>query len=196
MEIRKMIMAYKLYTDKLENFEANIKLEGASVKKAKARLIVESNDFDLMFHGKITESGKVNIPVKRLKGLIEENTKGTIKLEVIAEDTYFVPWESNFEVEASKKITVEVKSQSKPIISEKKTSVEILSQKKPTISEREHVINLMKMLIKEKINLKNLKIKRNKLNNIVAEYIQNNPISKKQKPAIIEKVVKVLEKRK
>ena len=54
----------------------------------------------------------------------------------------------------------------------------------------------MKVLIKEKINLKNLKVKRNKLNNIVAEYIQEHPISKKQKPAIIEKVVKVLEKRK
>ena len=189
-------MAYKLYTDKIEKFEAKIKLEGASIKNAKARLVVESSDFDLMFHGKIDSNGNVDIPVKRLKGLVEEDTKGTIKLEVIAEDTYFVPWKSKFEVQASKKVTVEVKSQSKPLIAEKKSSVEILSQQEPTISEREHVINLMKVLIKEKINLKNLKVKRNKLNNIVAEYIQENPINKKQKPAIIEKVVKVLEKRK
>ena len=83
MEIRKMIIAYILYTDKLENFEANIKLEGASVKKAKARLIVESNDFDLMFHGKITESGKVNIPVKRLKGLAKgENGLSLLELDL------------------------------------------------------------------------------------------------------------------
>lgn len=190
-------MAYKLYTDKIEKFEAKIQLEGASVKDAKARLVVESQDFDLMFHGKINGDGVVSIPVKRLKGLIEEDTKGTIKLEVIAEDVYFVPWESDFEVEQSKKVTVEIKSQSnEKVISEKKTSVKVISQPEPTITEKEHVINLLKLLIKESINLKNLKVKRNKLNNIVAEYIQENPIKTEQRPAIIEKVVKVLEKRK
>ena len=30
---------YKLFTDKLENFEAKIRLEGASLKKSKARLV-------------------------------------------------------------------------------------------------------------------------------------------------------------
>ena len=30
-------MEYKLYTDKIENFEAKIKLEGASLKKSKVR---------------------------------------------------------------------------------------------------------------------------------------------------------------
>ena len=52
------------------------------------------------------------------------------------------------------------------------------------------------MLIKEDINIKNLTIKKNKLNNIVAEYIQENPITEKQRTPVIEKVIKVLEKRK
>ena len=99
---------YKLYTDKIENFEANIKLEGASLKKSKARLVIEADGFDVMFKGTISEDGKVKVPVKRLRGLIDENTQGTIKLEVIAEDTYFTPWESKFKVEQSKKVTVEV----------------------------------------------------------------------------------------
>ena len=116
---------YKLYTDKIENFEANIKLQGASLNKSKARLVVEAEGFDLMFNGSISKSGKVKVPVKRLRGLLDENTKGTIKLEVIAEDTYFVPWQSKFEVKASKKITVEVKSQTKPIISENKISAKV-----------------------------------------------------------------------
>ena len=107
---------YKLYTDKIENFEAKIKLEGASLKKSKARLVVEADGFDVMFKGKISDSGKVKIPVKRLRGLIDENTKGSIRLEVIAEDTYFIPWESEFEVQASKKVTVEIKSQNKKIV--------------------------------------------------------------------------------
>ena len=77
---------------------------------------------------------------------------------------------------------------------ESKSSIKVLSQ--PTITEKEHVINLLKMLIKENINLANLTIKKNKLNTIIAEYIQTNPIRKKQKKNIIEKVVKILEKRK
>ena len=78
---------YKLYTDKIENFEAKIKLEGASLNKSKARLVVEADGFDVMFKGTISKSGVVKVPVKRLRGLIDENTEGTIKLEVIAEDT-------------------------------------------------------------------------------------------------------------
>ena len=185
---------YKLYTDKIENFEAKIQLEGASLKKSKARLVIESEDFDLMFKGTITESGLVKVPVKRLRGLLDENTKGTIKLEVIAEDTYFTPWESTFEVEASKKITVEVRSQKANVIKESKAKVEVISQ--PTISEKQHVVNILKMLIKEKINFSNLRIKKNKLNTIIAEYVQSNPINENAKGTIIDKVVKVLEKRK
>jgi len=185
---------YKLYTDKIENFEAKIKLQGASLKKSKARLVVEANGFDIMFKGTISESGLVKVPVKRLRGLIDENTKGTVKLEVIAEGTYFTPWESKFKVEASKKVTVEIKSQNKSIIKESKSSAKIISQ--PSLSERQHIINLIKMLIKENINLNNLTIKKTKLNTIIAEYIQSNPIDKKQKENVIENVVKILEKRK
>ena len=39
---------YKLYTDKVENFEAVIKLEGASPSNSKARLVVESETFSLL----------------------------------------------------------------------------------------------------------------------------------------------------
>ena len=184
---------YKLYTDKIENFEAKIKLQGASLKNSKARLVIEAEDFNLMFNGTIASDGKVKVPVKRLKGLIEENSKGTIKLEVIAEDTLFTPWQSKFEVEQSKKITVEIKSQSKKEII-KESSAEIISQ--PTVSERQHVVNIIKMLIKENINFNNLTIKKNKLNNIIAEYVQGNPIENKKRQNVIEKVVKVLEKRK
>ena len=52
----------------------------------------------------------------------------------------------------------------------------------------------MKLLIKENINIKNLTIKRNSLNNIIAEYIRKNPI--KETGEVIDKVVKVLSKRK
>ena len=101
---------YKLFTDKSELFECDIKLEGASLSKSKARLVVETSDYSLLFNGSISSGGKCEIPIRKLKGLIDENTSGNIRLEVIAEDTYFTPWESDFEVDASKKVTVKVKS--------------------------------------------------------------------------------------
>ena len=178
---------YKLFTDKSELFECDIKLQGASLKKSKARLVVETQDYSLMFNGSISKGGKCEIPIRKLKGLIDEDTTGNIRLEVIAEDTFFTPWETNFEVETSKKVTVEVKNQTpkKPIVEAKV---------KITDSEQKHVINLFKLLIKENINIKNIQYKRNKLNNIVATYLKENTIKNTEK--IIDGVLKRLQKEK
>ncbi len=185
---------YKLFTDKSELFECDIKLEGASLSKSKARLVVETKDYSLLFKGDINSSGKCEIPIRKLKGLIDENTTGNIRLEVIAEDTFFTPWESDFEVDASKKVTVEVKSQTtkKPIV-EAKVEVKVKDEK-PTITEKDHVMNLFKLLIKEDINVENISFKRNELNNIVATYLKENPVKNTGK--VINGVLKVLEKKK
>ena len=185
---------YKLFTDKSELFECNISLQGASLKKSKARLVVETSDYSLLFKGEINSNGKCEIPIKKLKGLIDENTTGNIRLEVIAEDTFFTPWESDFEVDASKKVTVEVKSQTakKPIV-ETKVKVKV-KEEKPTLTEKDHVINLFKLLIKEDINVENISFKRNALNNIVATYLQENTVRNTSK--VIKGVLKVLEKQK
>ena len=178
---------YKLFTDKSELFECDIKLQGASLKKSKARLVVETQDYSLMFNGSISNGGKCEIPIRKLKGLIDEDTTGNIRLEVIAEDTFFTPWESDFEVETSKKVTVEVKSQTtkKPIVEAKV---------KVTVSEQQHVVNLLKLLINENINIKNISYKRNKLNNIVATYLKENTIKDTEK--VIKGVLKKLQKEK
>ena len=185
---------YKLFTDKSELFECDIKLEGASLSKSKARLVVETSDYSLLFKGTISSGGKCEIPIRKLKGLIDENTSGNIRLEVIAEDTYFTPWESDFEVDASKKVTVEIKSQTtkKPIL-ETKVRVKVKGEK-PTITERQHVINLFKLLVKDDINVDNISFKRNELNNIVATYLKENTVKNTGK--IINGVLNILEKRK
>jgi hypothetical protein len=178
---------YKLFTDKSELFECDIKLQGASLNKSKARLVVETQDYSLMFNGSISKSGKCEIPIRKLKGLIDEDTTGNIRLEVIAEDTFFTPWESDFEVETSKKVTVEVKSQTfkKPIVEAKI---------KVTNSEQQHIVNLLKLLVNENINIKNISYKRNKLNNIVATYLKENTIKNTEK--VISGVLKKLQKEK
>ena len=54
---------------------------------------------------------------------------GKIKLEVIAENTVFVPWEDDFKVKMSKKVTVQVpnshKKETPQSIKESKVSVRV-----------------------------------------------------------------------
>lgn len=191
---------YKLFTDKTELFECDINISGASLSKTSARLVVETPELNLLFKGEVDSKGKCVVPIKKLRGLIDESSQGSIKLEVIAEDTYFIPWESEFEVEQSKKVTVEVISQNQSDTNKPKVNkgpiVEVTGIKEEiiTLSEKQHVINILKLLVKEDINLENLSFRKNKLNKVIAEYVENNPIEKKGK--VIDKVVKVLSKRK
>jgi len=179
---------YTLYTDKQELFECSISLEGASVKNSKVRLIVESNDLSLLFKGTIDSSGKCTVPIRKLKNLLEESTKGKIRLEVIADDTYFTPWESDFEVETAKKLTVEVKSQTnKNTLTENKTGVIVKN-----IKVGDHIGNLTKMLIRENINVNNMSKNKDKLNNIIASYLTTNKISNDEKNRIIEGIIRTL----
>jgi len=120
-------MSIKLYTDKTEVFECNVALEGVSVKESKLRAILKFEDKNLMIEGKIKSGGKGQIIFPKLKGLTEDGQKGTMELEVIAEDAYFQPYEENFEVKTSKKATVEIisKAESKPKIVVEKITPEM-----------------------------------------------------------------------
>jgi len=192
---------YKLFTDKIEVFECDIKLSGASVNKSNVRLVVESAEINLLFKGKIDSTGKCTVPVKRLSGLLGESTTGTLRLEVIADDTFFTPWESEFVVETSKKVTVEVKSQSKNrIVETKKPAIQIANIKhvKPArvLKESTHIVRILKMLIKENITLKNLPSKKNIVNRVIANYSKTYTITEAKQKRIIDGIVKVLHKRK
>ena len=190
---------YKLFTDKTELFECDINISGASLSKTSARLVVETPELTLLFKGEVDSKGKCVVPIKKLRGLIDESSQGSIKLEVIAEDTYFIPWESEFSVEQSKKVTVEVISQNREnssLVESTNPTIQVsgIKENVVTLSEKQHVLNILKLLIKEDINLNNLSFKKNKLNKIVAEYIGSNPIAETGK--VINKVVSVLSKRK
>ena len=192
---------YKLFTDKTELFECDIQLSGATLDNSKVRLVVESTNLNLLFKGKIDKSGKCTVPVRRLSGLLGDTTTGTLRLEVIADDTFFTPWQSEFVVETSKKVTVEVKSQNKKqIIETKKPQMQVVTVKNAStikpISESKHILNIMKMLLKENITLKNLPKKKNTINKIIEGYIKINPLTESKQKRIINGIVKVLSKRK
>tara|TARA_R110002153_G_scaffold254134_1_gene412469 strand:- start:7324 stop:7908 length:585 start_codon:yes stop_codon:yes gene_type:complete len=121
---------YTLYTDKVENFKCSIDLEGASLDDTKVRLVLENNKLNLLYEGEVDSNGNCTIPISKLKNVLKEGTNGTMKLEVIAEDTYFSPWEDDFKVATNKKVTVEVLSNSKDTIKESKVKVKV-DYKKP-----------------------------------------------------------------
>ena len=99
---------YKLYRDREESFECNISVEGASLASAQVRLIIDTNLLNLVFYGKLYKDGRCLVPLKKMT-MLPEGTRGQIRLEVIVDDTMFMPWESACIVEGAKKVSVDIK---------------------------------------------------------------------------------------
>lgn len=166
---------YKFFKDKNENFECNINIEGATLDNAKARLVLENEEFNIVFDGTIDENGKCIIPVKKLK-ILSEDLKGKLKLEVIVEnDTYFLPYEDEFIIGFNKKLTVEVLTKSneiKPIVeSAKKVTVKV---EKDNIS---HVVNeIYNKFDENDINIFNINKQPKLVHRIIQETINKNSV--------------------
>jgi hypothetical protein len=182
-------MAYKLYLDKPEVFECEVAVKNASLKNSMARLVVESTDgMNYIFKGSI-ENEKCIIPIKRLKGFLDENSKGNMHLEIIVEDTYFQPWKSDFIVEEHTSVKVKVnenKKSTKPLV-----EVKVPTTGKKVMNERKgiNVYTPLKELsiICEKfgINKSTLRNKKNDFQQIVQEYFNMNPDLKSHKTMIL-----------
>jgi hypothetical protein len=145
---------YTLYSDKNNIFECDIQLEGASLSQAFARVIVEGNDLNLVFNGNINNDGNCRIEMPKLNMLKEG---GEMKLEIIADDMYFNPWNSDFEIKKSKNITVEVKQPKDNIIKENKAKVRVnINQQKPVSKKQVKSKKTIKESKFTKQDLKNL----------------------------------------
>jgi hypothetical protein len=98
---------HTFYLDKNNIFECQIEIEGADINKSKSRLLLENEDGSiLLFNGTLDNQGNCNIKLDNIKSYLKENNKGKISLEVIVEDTIFTPYESNFNIDVAKKVTV------------------------------------------------------------------------------------------
>lgn len=152
---------YKIQLDKASDFECKIKVSGASLNKTKVNLVVESDDYSLKFKGSINENGKITVPVSKLKGVLDEGKKGNLYLEVIADDTYFTPYETQYETELSRKVEVvsvngknkeSLVEEEKPTI--KKPMVEVSEVKQDnTAIILEHTKNIVKKISGNNLNV-------------------------------------------
>ncbi len=176
---------YHIYTDKNENFECEVAVKNASLKGSKARLVVESTDgINLVFNGKI-ENGKCIVPVKRVKGLLDENSTGKMFLEVIVEDTYFQPWKEDFVVEEHTSVKV--------MVNEQKTLPKPSVTVKPPLPKipKTQVVPIMELTTlckKFGFTRKNIPQYKVSFRQLVSEYFKSNPEFSNQKKEVLETV--------
>lgn len=180
-------MAYKLYTDKNEEFECTLDIKNASLRDAVTRLVIESENINLVFNGKIN-NGKCTIPIKKLKGILDENVKGNMKLEVIVEDMYFSPWQSEFVVEEHTSVKVQVAEQK--IVS--KPSIQISEVKKAVetpVDTRTAQQVVLEQLESKGINKKNYKKRIKEVESIFVEYFENHESQENNRKSIIKETL-------
>ena len=184
---------YKLFTDVDKNFQCQVDVDGVSLNECKARILVESDALNLVFMGTIQSNGICTVPIKRLKDILPEDTTGNIKLEVIADNTLFEAWNSDFVVKTSKKVTIkEVKDVEASITeapSERKVSVsvkEVNGKPKPKVDKLKPHMAILQSEMK-KLNINTL----DKFNKMMETY---KDITTK-KGVLTENDIKVIQKR-
>ena len=150
---------YTLYSDKKNIFECDIQLEGASLSQAFARVIIEGDDLNLVFNGTITNDGYCKIEMPKLN-VMEGN--GNMKLEVIADDMYFNPWDSDYELKKSKSIKVEVRQPTQDVITETKAKVKV-----NVVNEQKEVKTPIKRVVKTKKTIKESKFTKQDLKQLL-----------------------------
>jgi hypothetical protein len=160
---------YSLFLDKSTDFVCDVSVKNASLKNAFARMIVKTDDVTLLFEGKL-ENGQCLIPIHRLKGVLDENCKGTMSLEIIVEDTYFSPWKDEFITEQHTAVKVAIKEQIKPT---KPTVAVSVKKSLPKLTDPARDI----VFICEKVGVRkaDLKKKKNEFKQVVSEYFKANP---------------------
>lgn len=178
-------MSYKLYTDRNENFECEVSVKNASLKGSLARLVVESSDnINLVFNGRI-EGDKCIVPVRRLKGILDENTHGKMHLEVVVEDTYFRPWQSDFVVEEHTSVKVKVNEQ---VVKSNKPIVEVKVPSKKGNNLSVPLMEIASLCSMFQLDKKTIRTKRGDFAQLLKEYFNSNPEYKNHKTEILNRI--------
>lgn len=151
-------MSYKIYLDKEETFECEASIKNTSYKNSSARLIIESEDVNLVFYGNV-DKDTISVPIKSLKKYFTEKDSAKIKLEVIVENQLVTPWESDVEFDSYNKVEIkEIKNvRSKPLI-EIKLKEEKVAPKEESV-QKEVKPEITKEKILETVNREIKKIK-------------------------------------
>jgi len=178
---------YKIFLDKAKTFECDIKIEGASLNESEVRLNIEAENFTIALKGKINPNGEVRIPIAKLKGILEENYKGKISLEVIAEDTRFIPWESEYVTDISKKVEVKINEQLMESENIQEKPKIIFKMKEEKIDVSKQINEISDILKRNRISNKLLQNNKEVLNELIETYCKENHINEEKEIGEIKK---------
>jgi hypothetical protein len=182
-------MSYLLNSDKLENFECKLCLEGASLNDSSARVVINANGYNLLYEGVIDSDGKCNVEITGLKKIFPAEVNGNMKLEVIADDTYFCPWEESVTIKPSKSLTVEtVKTPQLPSKPQMKVEVKEKPKPQPNINELCEVLRVNGFT--KEVVYKNKKKSIPILGKVIKEY--HNSLGAKPQKGIIKEILNKL----
>lgn len=169
---------YTLFSDKKEDFKCKVQVEGSSLNKTQARLVLKGTNKNIMFEGNISPDGMCVIPINGLRSIFNEGENGQMVLEVITDGNYFSPWQDDFDIKLSKNVTVEVFDNKEKENIKEMVTVEVEKPKSPKKIKKTSSQIVAEELLKNNINMKNiLKNKR-----IVKEVISSLEESKRIKP--------------
>ncbi len=169
-------MSYKIYLDKDFAFECEAAIKNASYKNSSARLILESDDVNLVFYGNV-DKNTINVPIKSLKKYFTEKDSAKIKLEVIVENQLVTPWESEVEFDNYNKVEIkEIKNIKQNPLVEIKIKEE---PKEEVIVEKTKPVDSPKQNLLKNINEEIKKIKANgKINKEAKKELIKNLLQK------------------
>lgn len=171
---------YKVYLDKNKNFECDIKIDGAELKNSKIFLVLESEDFQIRFKGDIGYEGKVNIPIPKLKSVLKENSSGKMFLEVVADDTYFIPYTTDYSTENQLKVETVIKEQT----IEKKPMATVLFPKTS--------LDLVEHLLENGISAANISKNKKKLIEHLTTFFVENSVKKEDQKKMLKELPELL----
>jgi hypothetical protein len=169
-------MSYKIYLEKDFAFECEAAIKNASYKNSSARLILESEDVNLVFYGNV-DKNTINVPIKSLKKYFTEKDSAKIKLEVIVENQLVTPWESEVEFDNYNKVEIkEIKNIKQNPLVEIKIKEE---PKEEVIVEESKPVDSPKQSLLKNINEEIKKIKANgKINKEAKKELIKNLLQK------------------
>jgi hypothetical protein len=178
--------AYTIYLDKEETFECEVSIKNASIKDSSARLIIESDDINLVFFGTVSKD-TISVPIKSLKKYFTESDKATIKLEVIVENNLVTPWESELLFDSYNKVEIkEIKNvKSKPLI-----EIKVKEDKKQQQLEAKTKEIEQKVVTESKKPVKSLKEKLlESVNDQIKKIQVDGKLNKEEKKELIKKLL-------
>jgi hypothetical protein len=169
------------FKDKKSSFSCDIEIEGASESKSEARIILEIDNKNYLFYGDI-KNGVVDINIPALSFI--DAKSGNAKLEIIAENTMFQPFEAEFEIKQQKTVKLD-EANIRINTKDEKTVKAVIKEhrvEKPVVKKI-----IKKQMIKETLTFKKSCLKEDKrfALNVLNKYSKMN----KMKKTVLSKMI-------